>query len=139
MYFFISEKLSPESPQQTPHYISLARISLYIHPKSVPSKRNGITLINTCVWLCGGRWVIIIKLQFYDKEEKMENDIWQSITIVHYINTPFQFQVCSALTHSFIHSTNPFTYFIPSAVLSYWKDKAEIDLVPALEFISIDW
>lgn len=69
----------------------------------------------------------------------MENDIWQSTTNVHYINTPFQFQVCSALTYSFIHSTNTFTYFIPSTVLSYWKDKAEIDLVPALEFISIDW
>lgn len=65
----------------------------------------------------------------------MENTIWQSTTNVHYINTPFQFQV----TYTFIHSTNTFTYFIPSTVLSYWKDKAEKDLAPALEFMSIYW
>ena len=69
----------------------------------------------------------------------MENTIWQTTTNVHYINTRFQFQVCSAMTYTFIHSTNTFTYFIPSTVLSYWKDKAEKDLAPALGFISIDW
>lgn len=33
----------------------------------------------------------------------MKNDIWQPTIIVHSTNTLVQFQVCSALIHSFVH------------------------------------